>query len=224
MSYILQLYNNKPQQLTMNSNANVNTEMNTCESIPEGWNSIFIPRIDYRYNFTLLKQLFEENKKIGVLDRVDFVKVPEEKGSGRMAFVHFQSWNEDEYDCIYFKSTIEKYGLIDYEDHVVIDNCPKVFNIRMLINKNPVPPTRLNVNQLSDSFTRLNVEFEDYKQETEAKIQKQQTQIDALIQEIMQIRQFAHNVNMIQMHQMGFIMPSPQPQIDVPEQKSDPYQ
>ena len=136
------------------------------------WSSIFVPRIDYRITKTRLRTIFEQKYQAGQLTRIDFVDVAPDKGSGRMAFLHFDKWTNSDFS-IYMRNQIETNGFMDIQEQ--IDN--DVVIIHMLINKRPVPKSTLNVDQLTDMFSRLNDDFSDMRDKMQCKIVEQDEEI-----------------------------------------------
>ena len=141
---------------------NNSTEFDYSRWVNEPGSSIFIPRIHYDISKQNLRDYFDNLLKIGEVSRVEFVDVSPEKGSGRMAFVHFAYWynnvnsisfrdalcqnQPNGVDYVYILEKLDK----NYKNHTVL---------RILINKRPIPETTLNVHQLTDMFNRLNEEL-----------------------------------------------------------------
>lgn len=110
--------------------------------------SFFIPRIDFKFTKTNIKDIFEM-LTTAVVSRVDFVSFNSEKGVGRRAYVHFETWTPP----------IESlYSLIERDESIKITLTVSDGSlselVQLLINTNPVPETTLNLNQLAS-----NVEF-----------------------------------------------------------------
>ena len=129
--------------------------------------SFFIPRIDFNISKTQVRDYFEQTRKLGKVGRVDFVSFNSNTGVGRRAFVHFDEYTEMAHGGAILQ-IISSNGF--EEDH--IGNC----NVRILKNKNPVPRTQLNFDQVAS-----NVEFlvEDAKRHEELyeKINTLETQL-----------------------------------------------
>jgi RNA recognition motif-containing protein len=117
--------------------------------------SFFIPRISVDVTKPQLKTYFQ---KYGMVCRVDLVSFNNDNGVGRRAYIHFQWYN---FDCDIETSLKEK-GYFDVFEQTF-------GNIRILKNKNPVPQTTLNIDQIA-----YNTIF------TGDQVQNQQKQIEAL--------------------------------------------
>jgi|TARA_B110000093_G_C12952803_1_gene403428 hypothetical protein len=123
-------------------------------------NSFFIPHIDFSITKSHVKSYFETFLQVGTVSRVDFVSFNNEKGVGRRAFVHF-----DEYRDITLKTVIQSDGFYD----IIMYG----FQIRIMMNNNPVPPTQLNLDQvasntefLADDLQRIDntlLEYQEWK-------------------------------------------------------------
>ena len=108
------------------------TQMNT-----QTWtNSLFIPRIDFQITKLDIKTFFENTYKCGTVSRVDFVSFNNNNGVGRRAFVHFS----------HFTNELLKNTLLNEKRY---DICLNGSNIRLIINDNPVPETKLDLNQVA---------------------------------------------------------------------------
>ena len=121
---------------------------------PNTWtNSFFIPQIAFGLSKTQVKNHFESNK-IGLVSRVDFVSFNNDKGTGRRAFVHF-----DEYYDQGILSHIEHNGYCDtnIQGH----------SVRLMRNTNPVPPTRLNIDQIASNTEFIGDEVRVLSEKTE---------------------------------------------------------
>lgn len=97
--------------------------------------SLFIPRISLDVTKQQLKTYFQ---KYGMVCRVDFVSFNSDNGVGRRAYIHYQWYN--------FDSDLEK-SLNDKGHFDVFENT--LGNIRILKNKNPIPQTTLNIDQIA---------------------------------------------------------------------------
>jgi hypothetical protein len=135
--------------------------------IPANWKSLFVPRISFEITKQQLRVMFEENFPVGKVQRIDFVEVRPENGSGRMAFIHFEKWLETP-QSVHFKHTLETTGFAE------------LFGFRVHINKKPVPPTDLNIDQLTDAHRILQDNYDDFKQQTIKIISDQQEMIDRM--------------------------------------------
>ena len=117
--------------------------------------SFFIPRIDFNISKTQVRNYFEETRKLGKVGRVDFVSFNSETGVGRRAFIHFDEYTNLEHG----NAILQIISLNGFEEDRIGD-C----NVRILKNKNPVPRTQLNFDQVAS-----NIEFiaEDVKRHEE---------------------------------------------------------
>jgi len=177
------------------STSEIDNTRNPCIVDKTGNPSFFIPRIDFQFTKNRIKDIFEEISKVNVT-RVDFVSFNSEKGVGRRAYIHFEEWSP-EITNIY--TLIQRDGFIGtvistggnpdfsfYED------------IRILINKNPVPETKLNLNQVAH-----NIEFvADQVKVQQELIESQKKVIDEQQQRLFLLEQ--------RMNQM-YMMPPPPP-------------
>ena len=131
----------------------------TTITVNQEWkNSFFIPRIDFSITKAQVKYYFETVVSVGTVSRVDFVSFNNENGVGRRAFVHF-----DEYVDADIKTAIQESGYYDTNIYG--------FHIRIMMNNKPVPPTRLNLDQvasntefLADDVQRIDNTLEEYQQ------------------------------------------------------------
>lgn len=157
--------------------------------------SFFIPRIDFKFTKTNIKDIFE-NLTGGVVTRVDFVSFNSEKGVGRRAYVHFEEW-VPQIETMY--ALIEQVGSIDTVLHT--SDGSLYGQVSLLINTNPVPETNLNLNQLAS-----NVEF------LADQIKNQQVLIESQ-QNIIQNQQNALCMMEQRMNQLSMmcVMPVPPP-------------
>lgn len=118
--------------------------------------SFFIPSISYDMTKEHVRQFFSE---YGTVCRVDFVSHNNDKGLVRRAFVHFVEYDEQ----TEFQTTMNTYGYVDVNIHAWLQHMyPSLFEnnyngngfVRVLINKNPIPQTTLNIDQIA-----FNTEF-----------------------------------------------------------------
>jgi len=130
----------------------------TTITVNQEWkDSFFIPRIDFSITKAQVKYYFETIVSVGTVSRVDFVSFNNENGVGRRAFVHF-----DEYVDAEIKTTIQASGFYDTNIYG--------FHIRIMMNNKPVPPTRLNLDQvasntefLADDVQRIDKTLQEYQ-------------------------------------------------------------
>ena len=128
--------------MSMNANA-MNANANTGK-----WNnSIFIPMIDFNITKNQMKDLMEEH--LGKVSRIDFVSFNSENGCGRRAFIHFAKWENNVYaNSVRFH--IETNGF--YDMLIPAMNTTPKYNVRLLINKNPVPETEQTIQQVASNM------------------------------------------------------------------------
>lgn len=146
----------------------------------ESWtNSLFIPAIDMSVTKNDLKKAFENEFEVTV-KRIDFVAFNSDKGSGRRAFVHFENWEcANRFANTVIKKIIEE-GYYNLYNPYGIGMNKTLKNLRLLINKNPVPETEQTIHQVAS-----NVDFMAEKiRLQEETIQKQQDEIEALKQQM----------------------------------------
>jgi hypothetical protein len=170
--------------------------MSNVQTVSERTNkpSFFIPRIDFQFTKTNIKDIFE-NLTGGVVSRVDFVSFNSEKGVGRRAYVHFEKW-VPQIETMY--SLIEQVGNIETTLRVSDGSLSGL--VQILINTNPVPETTLNLNQLAS-----NVEFlADQIKNQQLLIESQQNIIQNQQQMLCMMEQRMNQFNMC-------IMPMPPP-------------
>jgi hypothetical protein len=142
--------------------------------------SFYIPRIDFKFTKNELKSSFEEMTNVTVT-RVDFVSFNSEKGVGRSAYIHFNKWSLE---------LENMYAMIQSDGYIltIISSQNVSEQIRLLINKNPVPETALNLNQVA-----ANMEFlADQVKNQQTMIDQQQQIIYSLIARINNIQQASY--------------------------------
>jgi hypothetical protein len=151
--------------------------------IPDNWNSIFIPRIDFRYSRQDLVKLVETELKMGNVSRIDFA--PAKEGSGRMAFIHMAVFNDNK-DTRDIRTEMEKAG---YWDLPSAYNIYPIIRIRFVINRRPVPATMFTMETLADAVNRLT-----YAQEhQEIGSQKQEKEMEHVYSRIEHFDQWHSN-------------------------------
>jgi hypothetical protein len=165
--------------------------------------SFFIPRIDFQFTKTNIKDIFEKLTG-GVVSRVDFVSFNSEKGVGRRAYVHFEKW-VPQIETMY--SLIEQVGNIETTLRVSDGSLSGL--VQILINTNPVPETTLNLNQLAS-----NVEFlADQIKNQQSLIESQQNIIENQQQMLCMMEQ---RMNQLSMCIMPMPPPMPMPPMSCP--------
>jgi hypothetical protein len=121
--------------------------------IPENWNSIYIPRVDFRMTREEISRLIE-NLHLGRVLRIDFA--PAKEGSGRMVYIHMEF--NDEPNTLAIRDTMEKQGL--WELNPEYNNYP--IKIRFMINRRPVPKTEFTIDTLADGLARMSYTVEQH--------------------------------------------------------------
>jgi uncharacterized coiled-coil protein SlyX len=125
-------------------------------AIENKWtNSLFIPRIDFDLTKTQVKDHIELWLKCTV-NRVDFVSFNSPSGVGRRAFLHLSS-----------AGCKNKEFMQHIMEHGNYDTCVCGCNVRILINKNPVPETALNLQQVASNTVFLGDEMIVQKEKVE---------------------------------------------------------
>uniref|UniRef100_A0A6C0CKG8 RRM domain-containing protein n=1 Tax=viral metagenome TaxID=1070528 RepID=A0A6C0CKG8_9ZZZZ len=125
-------------------------------------NSLFIPRISFSVSKEDLRQYFT---KYGLVCRVDFVSFNNNNGVGRRVYIHYQWYN--------FQSDMEiaivKNGQYEIQNE-------KLGSLKIFKNKNPVPFTELNLDQVAYNTIFIG----DVVQEQNKKIENLESKIQAL--------------------------------------------
>jgi RNA recognition motif-containing protein len=134
---------------------------------PENWmkdknGSIFIKYIPNNITKTDLRAIFSY---VGNISRIDIVNIAE-NGSGRRAFLHFTSWNDENPTSVEFRSTVANM----YPTHIDFWSPEYNFTFSLTLNSRPIPTAELNVFQMQDWMQRLNDEFVDYKTNAECQM------------------------------------------------------
>ena len=122
--------------------------------IPENWNSIYIPRVDFRMTREEISCLIENNLHLGRVLRIDFA--PAKEGSGRMVYIHMEF--NDEPNTLAIRDTMENQGV--WELNPEYNNYP--IKIRFMINRRPVPKTEFTIDTLADGFARMSYTVEQH--------------------------------------------------------------
>ena len=124
--------------------------------------SIFIKYIPNNITKTDLRAIFSY---VGNISRIDIVNIAE-NGSGRRAFLHFTSWNDENPTSVEFRSTVANM----YPTHIDFWSPEYNFTFSLTLNSRPIPTAELNVFQMQDWMQRLNDEFVDYKTNAECQM------------------------------------------------------
>lgn len=143
--------------------------------------SVFIKRIPYWFDED---ELFQTMSYLGKISRIHIVDVSPTKGSGRMAFVHYDHWfnNDVSHDV--------RNEIVNNTNHVFVQS---VFNtatyesfmMHITYNRRPIPRSTYDVDQLTDMINTLNSENTDIKQKMEVMTEKMNQQ-ELVIQFMMQ--------------------------------------
>lgn len=124
------------------------------------WDSLFIPMVPSDLMVEArLKDIIENDFKFGVVRRIDYSKKLDGNSHGYMAFVHFESWDFNNY-TVSIRNHIERFGHIDL--HYVEKNgiVTKYKYVRFMINLNPIKETERNAHQLADDLHFATVQTE----------------------------------------------------------------
>ena len=122
--------------------------------IPENWNSIYIPRVDFRMTREEISCLIETTLHLGRVLRIDFA--PAKEGSGRMVYIHMEF--NDEPNTLAIRDTMEKQGV--WELNPEYNTYP--IKIRFMINRRPVPKTEFTIDTLADALARMSYTVEQH--------------------------------------------------------------
>ena len=142
-------------------------------------NSLFIPRIDFALSKTQVKDHIEMWLKCTV-NRVDFVSFNSPSGVGRRVFLHLSS-----------AGCKNKEFMQHILDHGNYDTCVCGCNVRILINKNPVPETVLNLQQVASNTVFLGDEMIVQKEKVD-QLEKKVAELEKTLEK----QQELHDSNM----------------------------
>ena len=164
-------------------------EVNGIPYVPTDWNSIFISSLPAGFdNSDKLGYLIEVVLKLGSIKRIDFAKHGTTGKS--LAFIHFNNWNNTT-GIQKFRKDIESLGYVDLmgthtfwtssievnlrnngntESYSQLNrffpDCVKPGTyLRMMINKNPVKDTVLNIHQIAANADELYEKVEQLEEE-----------------------------------------------------------
>ena len=138
-------YNNKNTAKYNNKNK-VQTKVPASIHKPEvnQWNnSIFIPAIPFAVTKNQLKDAMESN--IGTVHRIDFATFNSDNGSGRRAFVHFDHTYQTDFTRVLRQEIAQK-------GHFDVYYPMYKMNLRIMMNKNPVPETDKTIHQVASEI------------------------------------------------------------------------
>jgi len=139
----------------------MSAQQNQTQSLK--WNnSIFIPMIDFNITKNQIKEIMEEH--FGKISRIDFVSFNSNNGCGRRAFIHFAQWDSNNYSD-FVRYSIETNGFYDMLIPPMNGNLK--YNVRLLVNKNPVPETDQTIQQVASNMDfmaeKIRVQEEEIK-------------------------------------------------------------
>ena len=105
--------------------------------------SFFIPKLPFELSKEQVRLYFS---RFGTVGRVDFVAFTNQKGgNGRRGFVHYTTYNSN----TLLQESIDRVGFIDIDSCDL--GCQEFMVIRILENRNPVPETTLNLDQVANN-------------------------------------------------------------------------
>lgn len=139
----------------------------------QNWNSIRVPRISKSYNELAIKQMFYA-LGVGVVDRVDFVAIPnQELTPFRSAYVHMSSWLNSQlmYDIRFSIDSTGSYRM-NFADGTYC------FFQRMTCD--PVPTTDQNIHQLAAALTSMEARLRATEEQLAAKSSEHATAVDLI--------------------------------------------
>ena len=151
--------NNKNTAKYNNKNQNkVQTKVPASIHKPEvnQWNnSIFIPAIPFAVTKNDLKDAMESN--IGTVHRIDFATFNSDNGSGRRAFVHFDHTYQTDFTKL-LRQEIAHKGHFDVSYPMIRSN------LRIMMNKNPVPETDKTIHQVASEIDFMGEKHRIYEE------------------------------------------------------------
>lgn len=150
-------YNNKNTAKYNNKNK-VQTKVPASIQKPEvnQWNnSIFIPAIPFAVTKNQLKDAMESN--IGTVHRIDFATFNSDNGSGRRAFVHFDHTYQTDFTKVLRQEIAQK-------NHFDVYYPMYKMNLRIMMNKNPVPETDKTIHQVASEIDFMGEKHRIYEE------------------------------------------------------------
>ena len=175
--------NNKNQNKNKNQNQNKVPTM-----VPQWNNSIFIPAIPFAVTKNDLKDAMESN--IGTVHRIDFATFNSDNGTGRRAFVHFDHTYQTDFTRVLRQEIAQK-------GHYDVYYPMYKMNVRIMMNKNPVPETDKTIHQVASEIDfmgeKIRLHEETFLQEKE-QICDLQKEIHGLKEENKSMQQFMENM------------------------------
>lgn len=179
-------YNNKNQNKVQPM---VHTKVPTKVQEVTPWNnSIFIPAIPFAVTKNQLKDAMESN--LGPVHRIDFATFNSDNGSGRRAFVHFDHTYQTDFTKVLRQEIAQK-------GHFDVFYPMYKMNLRIMMNKNPVPETDKTIHQVASEIDfigeKIRLHEETFLQEKE-QICDLQKEIHHLQEENKSMQQFMENM------------------------------
>ena len=138
--------NKNTAKYNKNQNKNQNQNKVPLSSKPEviPWNnSIFIPAIPFAVTKNQLKEAMESN--LGTVHRIDFATFNSDNGTGRRAFVHFDHTYQTDFTKVLRQEIAQK-------GHFDVYYPMYKMNLRIMMNKNPVPETDKTIHQVASEI------------------------------------------------------------------------
>ena len=156
--------------------------------VPQWNNSIFIPAIPFAVTKNQLKDAMESN--LGPVHRIDFATFNSDNGSGRRAFVHFDHTYQTDFTKVLRQEIAQK-------GHYDVFYPMYKMNLRIMMNKNPVPETDKTIHQVASEIDfigeKIRLHEETFLQEKE-QICDLQKEIHHLQEENKSMQQFMENM------------------------------
>jgi hypothetical protein len=125
------------------NNKNQNKVPTKVQDVTPWNNSIFIPAIPFAVTKNQLKDAMESN--LGPVHRIDFATFNSDNGSGRRAFVHFDHTYQTDFTKV-MRQEIAQKGHFDVYYPMLRTN------LRIMMNKNPVPETDKTIHQVASEI------------------------------------------------------------------------
>ena len=144
----------KIEILFFNPSNGITSSEKMSEQQNQTYMSVFIPYIA-NYSRDDLRQIIEQ-MNIGTISRID-ISTRRDRPSN-MAFVHFREWNDENPLTKQVKYEMETYEQWSVDVPLDITNpdlsTNNYFTLNFRINKNPIPPTTMTIETLSDGLMR----------------------------------------------------------------------
>jgi len=184
---------------TSNANASLNRKSNTqTQSFESNFNaqnwanepnqSVFIKRIPHWFGED---EIYHTMSYLGKISRIHIVDVSPTKGSGRMAFVHYDHWFNNNH------SQNVRIEILNSNDNTYVQSvCNPItyeyFMMHLTYNRRPIPRSTYDVDQLTDMINTLNSENTIMKQKMSLMTEKMNYQ-ESVIKIMMEKLGFATN-------------------------------